>query len=87
MRLCLLYCGDEDNRIDEIYKSILPINLMSIMVPVLPISPMSLIYPISPILNHICPDSTISTTRSVRRSVFSGSYFFVRLAPKAQAKA
>ena len=36
---------------------------------------------------YSCPDSTMSTTRSVRRSVFSGSYFFVRLAPKAHAKA
>ena len=36
---------------------------------------------------YSCPLSTMRTTRSVRRSVFSGSYFFVRLAPKAQAKA
>ena len=37
--------------------------------------------------HHICPASTCNTTRSVRRSTPSGSYFLVRLAPKAQAKA
>lgn len=63
------------------------INLISPIAPVLPINFISLIFPISRILNYSCPDSTISTTRSVSRSVFSGSYFFVRLAPKAQAKA
>jgi len=40
-----------------------------------------------PARRHSCPASTSSTTRSVRRSVLSGSYFFVRLAPNAHAKA
>ena len=37
--------------------------------------------------SHNCPDSNISTIRSVNLSVPSGSYSFFRLAPKAQAKA
>lgn len=36
---------------------------------------------------YICPASTILTTRSVMRSVPSGSYFLVRLAPKSAANA
>ena len=36
---------------------------------------------------HSCPASTISTTRSVRRSLPFGSYFFVSDAPKAHANA
>lgn len=66
------------------------IGLISLISPISHISPILPITPIAPIItffNHSCPDSTISTTRSVSRSVFSGSYFFVRLAPNAQAKA
>ena len=42
---------------------------------------------ISCLLSYSCPASTISTTRSVSRSVPSGSYCFFRLAPNAQANA
>jgi|GEM_PF-5398652 len=39
------------------------------------------------IRTYSCPASTISTTLSVRRSMPSGSYFLVRLAPNSMANA
>ena len=55
------------------------------------IGPVSLITPIGSVIippfNYSCPDSTISTYALCQAVGFFGSYFFVRLAPKAQAKA